>query len=141
MLMVSISSTSTNATDHEAAFSLISFARASREFASSFFRVVDTGDARAGLQDKPRQRRRAPQAGLIPASSTARNGIVPLIPQKRFKTQHLAKPLPFRNGSQSGAFSIEARIARRLPPLGLSARRIFFEARLQRPTLNNIALT
>ena len=35
--MVSISSTSTNATDHEAAFSLISFARASREFASSFF--------------------------------------------------------------------------------------------------------
>ncbi len=74
--MVSISSTSTNATDHEAAFSLISIAGASREFASSFFRIVDTGYARAGLQDhcgsRDRPRERA-HSGL----SDARDRIMP----------------------------------------------------------------
>ena len=135
--MVSISSTSTNATDHEAAFSLISFARGSREFASSFFELsipvmrVPGFRITAGSRDGPRERT---HSGLI----DARNGILPLLPQKRFKAQHLAKPLPFRPVLKAAPFNRSKDSARSRAGVGAQD---FFKARFQRPTLNDIALT
>jgi hypothetical protein len=136
MLMVSISSTSTKATDHEAAFSLIPIARASREFASSFF-DVDTDYARAGLQDNCGSRDRPCErahSGLIDTS----NGILPLIPEKRFIAEHPAKPLSFGSVFKAPLFNRNEDRAR--SPAAVSAQD-FFDARLKRPALDDIALT
>jgi hypothetical protein len=85
----------------------------------------------AAAETGPRKRA---HSGLI----DARNGILPLIPQKRLKAQHLAKPLPFRPVLKAGLFNPSKDSAR--SRAGVSAQD-FFEARLQRLTLNNIALT
>ena len=136
MLMVSISSTSTNATDHEAAFSLISFARASRAFASSFF------ESSIPVMRVPGFRMTAaaetgPASGAHSGLIDARDGILPLIPQKRFKAQHLAKPLPFGPVFKAALFN---RCEDRPRSRARVRAQDFLEACLKRPAFDDVAL-
>jgi len=64
--------------------------------------------------------------------------MLPLIPESRFKAQHLAKPLSFGPVFKAALFNrCEDRPRARA---GVGAQD-FFEARLKRPTFDDVALT
>ena len=134
--MVSISSTSTDATHQAAAFSLISVARAPAK-SHPAFRIVDTGYARAGLQDdrgsgnRPRKRT---HSCLVDAG----DGMLPLIPEKRFEAQHLAKPLSFRPVLKAPFLNGGKDSPRARASVGAQD---FLKARLKRFAFDDVTLT
>jgi hypothetical protein len=137
MLIVSISSTSTNATLQLAAFSLISFASSSRDAESSFFESSMPMILVPGFRTTAAAATR-PASGLIPASSTPCDGMVAAVPEKCFEANHLTKTLsfgavfeaPLFDKSQDGASS-RAAVSAQVP----------FNARFKGSILDNTALT
>ena len=73
-------------------------------------------------------------SGLI----DARDSIVPLIPEKRFKAQHLAKPLSFGPVFKAPLFNRCEDSPRSRAGVGAQD---FLEACLKRPAFDDVALT
>ena len=81
--------------------------------------------------NRPRKRR---HSSLV----DARDRILPLIPQKRFKAQHLAKPLSFGPVFKAALFHRGEDRPRARAGVGAQD---FLEARLKRPAFDDVALT
>ncbi|WP_167768242.1 hypothetical protein [Bradyrhizobium sp. MOS001] len=93
--------------------------------------------ARAGLQDHCGSRER-PRERAHPGLIDARDRIMPLVPEKRFIAEHLAKPLSFGPVFKTPLFNHGQDSARSRAAVSAQD---FFEARLKRPTLDDMALT